>query len=802
MNSGDTVSIETPRHKNRRRMSNIIILLLVALVASQSRINAAPAIKTASLKIGWSSSVRQFSWAMLSCELSNPDSKSRVVKIRLLNLLKGYQGMRTIFEDRVTLPPETITAYHSMVMLETSDSYGLELFSDNTKIGKWDSMLVRVTTGNERAITILNDSPTTNFGTFNSIPELKGAFSDLFTARNPIPQQDLLTRSKILVILRPDFAHYQEKTFQAVLNYVRLGGTVIFADPHGAMAASTTPLAQLLPATPLKFRKISRLDALETIAPSFSSFSAPVDFLESTPKPNCAVSLESNGCPVIAWKRFGLGLAGLTAFPLSQKLLNSDKIWRKLLTTVFASQQMENNTTPVLKALDEMTGISSPPVSKARSLVIAYLLILAIPMALGIYFKKNGIAWLAGGAVAVVFSIYILRSAGNIRGKGRENLFVSFVEIRIPGMTSTPLEGYYSVMSPHDRSVAITLSNEQALLSAVPPPDNTTLSIMSKSSGGPLIVERSDGIPAIPNLKLAINAPRQFKASLISPPSPLSATPPPKLTLKKTGLSLEPWSLPSGTSPSAALLLLPHAVLPLNIANGKIYLPTRTRLLGSGAIERPIKEFLEQGWQHSMPAVAVIENNDSPSILFPDGAITHGRKITVFPASFSVPAGELRLDSTWTTIYPGSPSSKLIMEGNSFKSNLIARSDVSYLVRFDLPTVFSSLKPTKIVLDFSYANQGGNVEITPLLASVVQTSNGPTIVKTWTGKKSSDGKVVFENLANFMSAPGQGYVLLKLSLKNSALPDTSISANAWSVEKFGLSVYGEMSNIMAKGFSL
>ena len=200
-----------------------------------------------------------------------------------------------------------------------------------------------------------------------------------------------------------------------------------------------------------------------------------------------------------------------------------------------------------------------------------------------------------------------------------------------------------------------------------------------------------------------------------------------------------------------------------------------------------------------MPAVAIIENNDTPQLSFPNGTIAHGRKITVFPATVSAPSGNIRLGPEWATLYPGSPTARLAMEGNHFRSKIIPRSNISYLVRFDIPSPLSAIKPTRVTLDFSYSNLGNNVRVVPLLAAVAHPAN---VVKTWKGRKSEDGKLVFDKLDGFMSMPGRGYVLLKVSIKNQALPDTSFNVNAWSVEKFDLSVYGGIPETMAKGFSL
>jgi hypothetical protein len=687
-------------------------------------------------------------------------------------------------------------------MVETGEKYRAELFMDGRRIQKSDSFIVRMETKKKLQVTILNDSPDASIGTFLNSSVLKSLNPTLMNFKTPIEQRQLLSDSRFVVVLRPDFPKYRESTFRALLEYVQDGGAILFLDPLGTMAAAKTPLAELLPTIPLKLRKISTLPALKDIAPSFKSFPEPANFLESIPNGSGIATMEQWGLPVFRWKRYGAGSAMFSAFPVSRNTFHNDAAWTETLRAVFAHQTTVRDNTRVVAALDEMTGITVPPVSTPKTIIAIYLLLLAVPLALGLRFRKTGIAWLGGGLLSLAFTAAILSKASHASSKG-EGVFVSFLEISEPGTNSTTNDSYYSVMSTSDDSIALRSATPLTTISAIPPSE-TSLMMISSISGAPLEVEMKDGTSGIPDLNLHANAPRQFEM-LASMDSKRSTSPPPNATLDAAGLKLSPWNCPRHLEPRAAWLLLPNDATPLAIKNGAILHANNTSgtFLGVGSLEHSIESFLKNGWKRPYPAIAVAVDSSEPSISISKKTIKHGKKIIIFPVNISAPSGHIRLEPGWTTLSPADTTTRLIMKGNDFKPTIVSRVDTTYLLKFETPPAFAALKPERIEIRLEYFNKGGNVSIEPSLIVPEEKENGTMgVLKTLDGTKTENGTIAFDVPKNAFSN-GKGVVALKLTLKNHSLPmGDTIKANTWSVGSLDITIVGTMPGPAEKGFSL
>lgn len=806
---------------------NFLLLLLLFVVCFP--LAAKPIVDRASLRYGFSPRIKRYSWGVLGCRIQNPDSKAYNVEIRFVDATRGAINHKTVFADTVYIPPKTVIHYKTPVMTEDAEEYSLEIFVDGKQQKKVDSFIISLISGTSSYLVILNDSDDVSLGAFATSPEFKGQYAlSNFMARNPPAPWTLIKKAACVVIVRPDYSKYSTEAYQAVLDYVQQGGNVIFADPQGAMEASKTPLSVLLPVSPIRFRKVTTMDPMSKLFPEFKSFKKPVDFLEAAPLGDGVNFLEQGGMPVFRWKKFGLGTCRFSAVPITSDAYATSDVWRKVLAFFLANQVISNNLSTAVPALDEMTGFSVPGIDKVRNIFFIYFLLMIIPLGLGIFLKRTGLAWMITGVITVCFAVFILKYAASSHSK-QSGTFLSFIETAVPGITASPGEGWYGIFSTSDAEITIKAENEQTTLSAVPPPDNIMAMFKNAANKGglgarsfttPTEVKGKNALREIHNLKLNSNASRQFYASYNAIDAGSFNSP--VLKYKKDGYELEKWTVPEGMKPYAAWLQFANGIIPLVVNNNQVSMSSASGgMFSSDTTLLSVQNFMLKGWKHSSPIMVLVENSEKTHLDLPKDITAHGKKITAVPVTEVSEETTITVPAESVLMTAGDTSTRLVMNGNEIKKDIVSRSDSDYVFRYQLPPVFAGMKAEKIELDFKYLNDGGNVEVKPVLVvgqildkkfvpkQTGQAKNKPASQPKKKRRKKRHRKsamkesrivgiqgkkegntYVFNDVKDCLRN-GTGFIALKIKIKRKNLPmGERLRANKWSLEKFGIKVTG------------
>lgn len=786
--------------KFSRHLLTAISLLLISLSFS---LLAQPKVDRANLRYGFSPRIKRFSWATLNCRLVNPDPKPYNIEIRFVDANRGALNQKTVFSDNIYVPAKTIIQYSSPVMTEDAEEYRLEIFVDGKEIKKTDSFLISLISGNSSYLVILNDSVDVSLGSFSTTPEFKGLYAaSTFIAKAPPLPWTLLKKAAAIVIVRPDFSRYSADSYQAILDYVRQGGNIIFADPVGAMEAAKTPLSVLLPVIPLRIRKVTTLEPLSKMIPGFKEFRGPVDFLESVPSGDGVDLLKDGDLPLFRWKKFGLGTCRFSAIPILQESFPKDEPWLKILRGYLAAQNISNDLSTAVPALDEMTGFSVPGLESVRKIFLIFFILILIPLSAGLYLKRTGLAWIVTGCITVLFSLYILKTAaaGHAHQKG---IFISFIEAYVPGSTASPGEGWYGIFSSSDTKISIKARNEKTALSSIPPPDN--IMAMFNAGGGlsgssfsqPTEVKNYNALPEIADLNLNANMSRQFYAAYDN--TGTVNAPLPELHYDEAGFKFQPWKISGNIKPYAAWLQFVNGIVPLTIKNGVIEAETGSEaVFASDTTLKSVQNFIKQGWKHSTPGLILVENSTETMLALPQNIIAHGKKISILPVREISTGNTVSVPAQSVIFTPGDTSTRLIMNGNEIKSELVSRSDSEYIFCYQLPPLFSEIKPKKIEIDFQYLNEGGNLTIVPAVFIGKLEDKKFILKREVKAASQKGGKFVFTDVADSINA-GEGFVALKINLKRENLPmGERLRANKWSVENLGIKVTGDMPESVQK----
>ena len=768
------------------------VLFFVLLIGLSFPLSAKPKMERELLKYGHSQRIKRFSWGNLSCQLTNPDSKPCNIELRFVDSLRGTVNNNTVFSETVYLPPETVIQYNTPVMTENSDEYKIEMFVDGVEKQKSDPFFIRLMSGNSSYLPILNDSDNLSFGSFATAPEFKGIFAvSAFPVETPNFSWSMLKKASSIIIVRPDFSRYSSDKLCAILDYVYQGGNIIFADPVGVIEASKTPLSVLLPVVPLRIRKITTLEPLHKILPGFKKFAGSVDFLESVSSGNGVDFLKDRDMPVFRWKKYGLGTCRFSAVPLTRNSFSNNDTWLKILSMFFAHQSISNDLSTAVPVLNEMTGFTVPGIESVRKILLIYFILIIIPLGLGLFLKRTIAAWIITGCITVLFSFHILRtvSAGHSDKKG---IFVSFIETCIPGVVASPGEGWYGIFSTSDTKISIKTKNTHTLLSAIPPPDNIVAMVqggLSAKKSQPTEVKTIHALPEITDLSLNINTARQFFAAYDK--TIVANFNLPELHYDKNRFTFQPWKITNKLKPYSAWLQFANGIIPLTVKDNTVKADTATAaLFASDTTLKSVQNFLQKGWKHSSPALILVENSTKTMLKLSDEIIVHGKKLTVIPVKEIGQNRTITIPHQSVLLTPGDTSTRRVMTGNQIKPSIVSRNDLDYIFRYQLPPLFSGIKPEKIKIDFKYVNDGANLSIVPVILTGHIRNKKFIKKREIEAVRHSNGKFIFEDVADCIES-GTGFVALKVKIKRKNLPTGErVRVNKWSLDKLLISVTG------------
>jgi len=778
-----------------------LIIIVILLTLCVSDIAASPRLERGTFRYGFSPRIKRNSWGIVGFQAINPDSKDINVEVRLIDSVRGAINHNTVFVEEIYIPPKTIINYKVPMKTETAEEYSLELFANDKQVGKVDSFLISLISGNSEYMPILNDSLDISLGSFITTKEFKGLYSlSLFTVKTPPKPWSLLKKSAALIVLQPDFSKYSNDTFQAILDYVYQGGNIIFADPLGVIAAAKTPLVDLLPVIPTNMRKISNIKSLNNMIPEFKNFPKPVNFLESIPIGNGVTFLEDNSMPLFRWKKYGLGTSRFSAIPIIKDSFKNNVVWCKLLKIFFAHQVISNDLATSLPVLEEMTGFTVPSVDVVKSIFLTYFIIILVPLGLGFYFKRTGIAWILTGFLTILFSIYVLMLA-NKQHSSKEGVFVSFIEATLPGVNVSPAEGWYSIFSTSDKSIIVEAKNNNTLLSSIPPPDTIMSIFQTKGTFGggkggaePTEVKLKNGVPAITGLTLNANMSRYFYG--IYGFSDKNYYDSPVLVYKKDGLFFEKWNIPSTLKPIDAWIQFVNGGKALSIKNGAIVDSNLgNQLLSTDNTMNALHTFVDKGWKHSTPALIIVENASKTLLDFPDDVIAHGKRIVAIPLIEKSEEPVITIPPQSILLLPGDTSSRLVMNGNDLKKSIITRTATDYVFTFQLPPLFSQVVAENITINCSIINEGGNIRVNPQLFRGKFFGKNFIKKEIIKGEVQADGSYLFKDVSNVI-VDGKGAIGLDIKLDRKDLPNTErMRVNKWSMDKLEIKIQGRIPNI-------
>ncbi|MBR2720671.1 MAG: hypothetical protein IKB74_04980, partial [Lentisphaeria bacterium] len=356
---------------------------------------------------------------VLDCVVTNTDSRAHLVDIRLIPMASG-ETLNTYNTGKIMLPAKTTGTLSFPVQLGNTEAYTIEVRSDGVRQprkGVTNDMKLFINGYTQQNVIILNDSEE-----YPGLPVRNPSFKDkvyfntITVSKVPV-NSGYYNELGAVLIYRPAFDKYSEEQFRAIKAYAAAGGTVIFLHPDAIMDAANTPLADMLPVTPVKKHKV---DSLPPVTAKIAGFDPAkrweTEILETVERDRGITLMSWESLPLIRIRQYGLGTVKAVMFPENeQTFLNSSNAgFEKFLYELLCRQQLYPNRKTFENVLDKLTGFEIPDTAEIVIRITIYLILFFAVLLLGMFFKRSGFAWVAAVLIALgAVGITLLNSASS-----------------------------------------------------------------------------------------------------------------------------------------------------------------------------------------------------------------------------------------------------------------------------------------------------------------------------------------------------------------------------------------------------
>ena len=772
--------------KNYIRAAAVFLLLPVLQTAGAVKVSEGKIV------LGSSFQMSAASPAEFECRITNPDPKPHRVMIRLIPGDSYAAGVNNCSPE-VVIPPQASAVYRFPFYVGSEEKYRYSVFEDGVRQpgSAISECTVKILEHQITGVGILNDLGVPP-GAFKHNRFLRRQLVPVSFRAGTLPENSEIYRSLYaLIAVQPDFSLYTSEQFSALLQYVADGGLLIFADPEGALAAASTPLAELLPVQPLEIRTVPSPKHLPDGKKQADGPSPhEIKFLNSVALADQPGGMFPSlyGFPLLRERRYGLGTVRFLAFaPVQENFPGSQKTADYFIALLLSGPKSQPSLSGFRKPLDQLTGFAVPQAFVVRNILILYFALLLVILVLGFRWKRHVAAWGACTVAAAVLTAVLLIHVNRTLGKRGALAAVLRVEnAQLPGTG----RNYISLYSPGEVRTTVRPSGPLNLFEQLPFPrffranqsgEADTLSL-------PLDLRiQPDNTMLIREMNLAARTSRQIVEHLApaEQPGPKVSWKPPRLVLDGNGIRLEPWKVPNASRAEAAFVLFPNGSKPAEIRqDGTCVMKEHDSAIADPLVEN-LRAAMEKSHTGRHAAVVVVSRGriDHPGL--DRSFIRQGKILTVYPAELTAGSQNILLPGEMVVLAPAEISSRMALDGgkiNPAYSLLPGMNIALHLYRPDalgFPASFSSLK-------VKVTTSGGRVE--PELRLYADASEKQPV----TGKKIGNGEYLFsgKEAVRLLASPEPAKLVIEGKAKQVRQDDPGASEH-WALLEIRLELRGK-----------
>lgn len=769
------------------------ILTFSLLLFSFWDLAAAISVSRIMLKNGSSLQSSVDSYAVLECQIDNPDKKDCELELILQAAERNFSE-DNVNSWRVHIPAKSSLYFRGNVKIARQENYELTVYANKVRLGRKadQSLQIKLADAQKRFIGIWNDSGNSPGG-LSKHKHLKDKLFAVFYSKNSFPvSARQLQDCRSLLIIRPDFKQYTSKDFAFILEYAANGGSVIFADPRGVLEASKTPLSIMLPVIPLGVRKTSSNAFLTKLFPEIRKGSFPdckeAELLESAVGDKEGVTFaEYENQMLYRQGKFGLGTVRVLAFsPEDEAFAGNWKVGEKTLSLLCRLPAVNTNDGAAHAPLDMLTGFSVLPLWVVRNIILAYFLLLGAVLFLGYHYKKHVLAWFGCAFIAFIAGGVILFVSAKMTDK-KKNCIMSSIEI-VNGFYPGSVQKDYSVYTSKKTDWKTT-GDVSSIFSAMSPPKNPfgyyaglTASYYREplkrgsSSDGRGTVEMT--IFPKSSKRYTVNASAK---DLFCLQDSLEL---PLLHISGKNMVLKNFVLPNYEKAEGIFFVFPGGTKSGTLSgDGVCQVDWEEGML----LSDPMLDSLRK-------STALVKGDAAPFLAAVFSVQEHeahqGKKILLYPLQTVFSGEKVHIPSCFISLAPANHTSRMMFDGPFLLPGYDIMAENNPELQFSLPGVFRNIIPEEVEIYLEYSGRGQVTAYPELLL--------PGKKRGIKGVQSEEqGVFIFrsEELKNILDKDSvSGRIVVRSELTDSGRMASSTSANTcmWQIRKLAISVKGSL----------
>ena len=713
--------------------------IAAALLLTAAGAGAAVQVSEGKLLLGNSFQIPNYTVADFECRITNPDPKPHRVMIRLRP--DQLYGSGNINSPEIRIPPRTTTMIRFPVQLTNEEKYQFSVYQDGSRRPEStvNNCTVKISEYRVGMVGVLNDGGDPPGGFKQNRFLHRSLVPASFHAGSLPDHSQYYQLLHALIVCSPDFSRYTSEQYTAILEYVANGGLLVFCDPEGALAAASTPLAELLPVIPLGIRKIPVPDQLAGGKPRKETNPPEIKFLDSIPKNDRkgTAVFSLSDFPVLYECRYGLGTVRFLAFAPVQENFPPRSVMSDLFTAwLLNGPEPQQSFYAFREPLDQLTGFPVPETSSVRNLLILYFAVLLAILFIGFRWKYHGGAWLACTLTALVLTGALLLAVNRTLGKrGAMAAVLRIVNAQIPGTGSCCV----SLYAPAAMETTVRGNGPGSLFEALPIRSGLGVyaSFQNLNSAPFDLRSISGGAMEIRNINLAARTSRQIleHPASAAPPDTKADWTPPKFFLNAEGLRMEPWKIPDPARAEAAFVLFPNGSKPAELKpDGTCVMKNRDSAIADPLLEN-LRRAMERSYAKKHPAVVIVSGEKNHHAGLDEKFSQQGKTLTVYPADLTAESKSVLIPSELLALTPPDTASKLaIISGrinpqHTLQPNMQITMNLNRPDGLSLPAVFTS------------AHVRVSISNSDKIEPVVKLFSSPKVPLY--GKKVKDGEYLF-----------------------------------------------------------
>ncbi|MBO4649324.1 MAG: hypothetical protein J5806_14340 [Lentisphaeria bacterium] len=674
--------------------------IAAALLLTAAGAGAAVQVSEGKILLGNSFQIPNSAIADFECRITNPDPKPHRVMIRLRP--DHQYGSVNINSPEIRIPPRTTTMIRFPVQLSNDEKYQFSVYQDGSRRPEStiNNCSVKIPENRVGMVGILNDDGDAPGG-FKQNRFLYRSLAPVSFRAGSLPDHGRCYQLlHALIVCRPDFSQYTSEQYTAILEYVANGGLLVFADPEGALAAASTPLAELLPVIPLGIRMIPVPDQLAGGNPRKETNPPEIKFLDSIPKNDRkgAAVFSLSGFPVLYECRYGLGTVRFLAFaPVQENFPPRSKLADLFTAWLLNGPEPQQSFFSFREPLDQLTGFPVPATSSVRNLLILYFAVLLAILFFGFRWKHHGGAWLACTLAALVLTGALLLAVNRTLGKrGAMAAVLRIVNAQLPGT------GYscVSVYAPAAMETTVRGNGPCSLFEALPIRSGPGMySPFQNLNASPLDLRSIEGgAMEIRNLNLAARTSRQVleHPASAAPPDTKSGWTVPKFFLNAEGIRMEPWKVPDPARAEAAFVLFPNGSKPAELnPDGTCVMKNHDSAIADPLLEN-LRKAMEKSYAKKYPAVVIVSGDKIHHAGVEEKFSQQGKTLTVYPGDLIAESKSVLIPGELLALTPPDTASKLAVISGRINSQHSLQPGMQITINLNrpdglsLPAVFTS----------------------------------------------------------------------------------------------------------------